>query len=68
MTHDEMFLAALQRPLDYHELPSEQQWAIDKQLGILDWAGPQTDDEWNRLRQHHGLGKPDEPLSPLSLS
>lgn len=65
MTHEEMFCAALQRPRNYHDLPGEQQWAIDRQLGILDWEGPATDDEWNRLREHHGLA---EPGSPLSLS
>jgi hypothetical protein len=68
MTHDEMFLNALQRPRNYHELTAEEQWAIDKQLGILDWEGPRNDDEWNRLRQHHGLGRDDEKPSPLSLT
>lgn len=58
--HDEHFLNALQRPRNYQNLPPEQQWAIDKQLGILDWAGPRDDYEWNRLREHHGLV--DEPI------
>lgn len=60
-----MFQNALQRPANYHCLSMEQQWAIDKRLGILDWEGPRTDDEWNRLREHHGFV---EPSSPLSLS
>lgn len=52
---DEHFRNALQRPRNYHELSHEQQWAIDKALGLLDWAGPRDDYEWNRLREHHGL-------------
>jgi hypothetical protein len=27
------------RPIDYAELSPEEQWAIDKRLGILDWDG-----------------------------
>ena len=52
---DEHFRNALQRPRNFHELAPQEQWAIDKQLGLLDWAGPRNDDEWNRLREHHGL-------------
>lgn len=35
-----MFYVALQRPLNFEELSSEEQWGIDKELGILDWDGP----------------------------
>jgi len=28
---------ALKRPSNYWALSSREQWAIDKQLGILDW-------------------------------
>jgi hypothetical protein len=52
---DEHFRNALQRPHNYHELSSEQQWAIDKALGLLDWTGPRDGYEFNRLREHHGL-------------
>lgn len=55
MTHEEMLSAALNRPRNYQELSSEQQWAIDKELGILDWEGPRTDDERKLLDDHHGL-------------
>ena len=30
---------ALDRPANYADLPPSEQWAIDKQLGILDWDG-----------------------------
>lgn len=53
--HDEHFRNALQRPRNFHELPPEQQWAIDKQLGLLDWAGPRDGYEFARLCEHHGL-------------
>lgn len=31
--------AALKRPANYADLPPQEQWDIDKQLGILDWDG-----------------------------
>jgi len=34
---------ALRRPSNYFELPGEEQWNIDKALGILDWSGDITD-------------------------
>jgi len=30
---------AKRRPINYCELSPEEQWAVDKQLGILDWDG-----------------------------
>lgn len=30
---------AKKRPIDYCELSPEEQWAVDKRLGILDWDG-----------------------------
>lgn len=66
MSHERDFMAALQRPWNYHELSHERQWAIDKALGLLDWEGPRTDAEWNRLRRHHRLTRPDEPIDELS--
>lgn len=65
--HDRQFSAALQRPVDYPWLPPATQWAIDKMLDILDWEGPQNDEEWNRLRRHHGLAKENEPWHQLQL-
>jgi hypothetical protein len=31
------------RPANYLELEPEEQWTIDKQLGILDWDGSPND-------------------------
>lgn len=30
---------AKKRPANYAELSAEEQWAIDKELGLLDWDG-----------------------------
>ena len=45
MSEREMFLKSFQRPRNYFELSSEEQWAIDERLGILDWAGEGLSDE-----------------------
>lgn len=34
-----MALQAEKRPANYESLPQDEQWAIDKALGILDWDG-----------------------------
>lgn len=39
MTEAEMFERSFQRPRDYFLRTSQEQWNIDKRLGILDWAG-----------------------------
>lgn len=39
MTEREMFEKSFQRPKNYFSLSGEEQWAIDKKLGILDWKG-----------------------------
>jgi len=31
------FQQAMQRPSNFEFLSAEEQWAIDKRLGILDW-------------------------------
>ena len=46
---------ALQRPLNYGELPPRQQWCIDEELGILDWdPGNDEADEYIRRRAEMG--------------
>lgn len=30
---------ALERPLNFDDLPPREQWAIDDRLGLLDWNG-----------------------------
>lgn len=39
MTQREMGMTAHRRPTNYGELSPSEQWAIDKDLGILDWDG-----------------------------
>ncbi len=34
--------AAQRRPFDYNSLSGQDQWDIDKRLGILDWNGEPT--------------------------
>jgi hypothetical protein len=34
-----MYEQSLKRPSNYSQLPLQEQWAIDKNLGILDWDG-----------------------------
>ncbi len=35
----EMFEKSFERPKNYFKLSAQEQWAIDKELGILDWQG-----------------------------
>jgi murein DD-endopeptidase MepM/ murein hydrolase activator NlpD len=43
--------AALRRPPNYSDLSAEDQWAIDRRLGILDWdPTPAEVEEYNRHR------------------
>lgn len=39
MTNKEMLEQAKKRPENFTKLTSEEQWEIDKDLGILDWDG-----------------------------
>ncbi len=39
MTEREMFEKSFERPPNYFKLSYQEQWAIDKELGILDWEG-----------------------------
>lgn len=45
MTDNEMFERSFQRPKNFFELTSQEQWNIDKQLGILDWSGDNMTEE-----------------------
>lgn len=54
MTEREMFERSFQRPRNYFQLSGEEQWAIDKELGILDWEGEGLSDEDRaRFRAHY---------------
>jgi len=49
MTEREMFEESFKRPTNYFSLSGEQQWEIDKALGILDWRGEGLSEE-DKLR------------------
>lgn len=54
MTEREMFEISFQRPHGFFSLSDDQQWAIDKRLGILDWNGDDlTEDDLQRFRDHY---------------
>jgi hypothetical protein len=49
-----MFERSFQRPKNYFKLSTEEQWDIDKSLGILDWAGDGlTEEDIIRFRNHY---------------
>jgi hypothetical protein len=45
-----MWEQAQKRPADFDNLPPEKQWAIDKELGILDWDGSDDREQANENR------------------
>jgi hypothetical protein len=54
MTEREMFEKSLERPRNYFQLSGEEQWAIDKALGILDWQGEGlTAEDWKKIKEHY---------------
>jgi hypothetical protein len=54
MTEREMFEKSFERPWNYFKLSSEEQWAIDKALGILDWCGDSlTKEDKKRFKDHY---------------
>ncbi len=58
MTEREMFEKSFQRPKNYFNLSSAEQWEIDKQLGILDWEGTGlSDEDEKRFHKHYKNSK-----------
>ena len=54
MTEIEMFEKSFQRPSSYFKLSQEEQWIIDKELGILDWNGDGlTEKDKDRFRNYY---------------
>ena len=48
-----MFEKSFQRPSNFFRLSGEDQWEIDKKLGILDWKGEGlTEEDVNRLKEY----------------
>jgi len=52
---------AMTRPSNFFSLSGEERWAIDKQLGILDWDGecahsnPMCDKCLKKFNKHFGV-------------
>ena len=58
MTEREMFEKSFQRPKNFFDLSPEEQWAIDKKLGILDWNGDDlTAEDRKRFKAHYETNK-----------
>lgn len=54
MSEREMFEKTFQRPKNFFLLSGEEQWQIDKELGILDWAGEDlSEEDIRRYRNHY---------------
>jgi hypothetical protein len=54
MTEREMFEKSFERPKNFFKLSSEEQWDIDKRLGILDWVGTNlTEEDKQRFKDHY---------------
>jgi hypothetical protein len=54
MTETEMFEKSFLRPANYFQLTAEEQWAIDKALGILDWEGTGLSmEQIKRFKKHY---------------
>jgi len=54
MSEREMFEASFKRPENYFSLSSQEQWDIDKKLGILDWEGKDlSEEDKKRFKEHY---------------
>jgi len=53
MTNNEMFEESFKRPSNYFRLSPQEQWDVDKDLGILDWEGGLLTKEENERFQNH---------------
>ena len=54
MTERDAFEKSFQRPKNFFKLSAQEQWAIDKNLGILDWEGSGLSDaDMERYRAHY---------------
>ena len=48
------FEQSFKRPSNFFKLSAEEQWAIDKRLGILDWDGLYlTEEDHKRFKEHY---------------
>ncbi|KKL11979.1 hypothetical protein LCGC14_2540320 [marine sediment metagenome] len=49
---DEMVARALKRPQNFHKLAPREQWEIDKTLELLDWPGPENEEDMTLLNNY----------------
>lgn len=60
MTQQEMFEKCFERPRNFLNLSEQEQWEIDKNLGILDWDDSDLErEEIERYREYF-----DPPMAP----
>jgi len=65
MNERQMFEKSFERPSNFFDLPHEERWALDKQLGILDWEGDGLSEEDQARYQAHY--KSEMKLVPMPL-
>lgn len=54
MSEKEMFEKSFERPSNFFDLTPEEQWNIDKKLGILDWMGENlSKEDIERFKNHY---------------
>lgn len=54
LTERECFEKSFERPSNYFKLSASEQWAIDKNLGILDWEGLDlTKEDKEKFKKHY---------------
>ena len=54
LTEREMFEKSFERPSNFFKLSSQEQFTIDKSLGILDWQGDDlSPEDIERFKQHY---------------
>jgi len=58
MNEREMFEKSFERPKNFISLSAKEKWAIDRNLGILDWEGEGlTKKDRERMSKHYTLPK-----------
>lgn len=54
MSEREMFEQSFKRPKNFFKLSAQEQWDIDKNLGILDWEGKDLSvEDMKRYTNHY---------------
>jgi hypothetical protein len=54
MTEKEMFEKSFQRPHNFFKLSADEQYDIDKELGILDWQGKNlSKEDIQKFKNHY---------------